>query len=232
MLVTPSILVADAHEITLQIQKLLPYCNHFQIDIADGIYVPGKTASADQIVKELKTHAALLAPNCILDFHLMVQDYKKTIQTISVLAPQYTLDTFLIHANLGPSRLEIQLPEGCSIGLAFNPNDPVHNMVTNGALNNWDCAQVMSVVPGAQGQPFIKESFKLIDAIKSHNYKLPIYLDGGINKASLEDILLWENKPDIIGPGSYFSKSSDVKKTLHEMQELGKKHHVVFSFME
>lgn len=54
MQTVPSILEKDCSQLFYQINRLSPYFQRFQVDIADGIYVDNKTASLDNFIKYLK----------------------------------------------------------------------------------------------------------------------------------------------------------------------------------
>ena len=54
MQICPSILEPDADSLVTTINRLSPFYKYFQIDIADGIYVPNKTVQIEEFIELLK----------------------------------------------------------------------------------------------------------------------------------------------------------------------------------
>ena len=49
MKIIPAILTNSADELRQQVERFLPYFQHFQIDVADGKFVPDLTISLEEI---------------------------------------------------------------------------------------------------------------------------------------------------------------------------------------
>lgn len=213
MIVCPSILEATADDYLKTIKKLSSYFNYFQIDIADGIYVKNKTANIDDVLNALTNHQTLIT-NHYFDFHLMTKNYENDIEKILQYKDKINIKNIFIHYDLKPTKTLIQ-PSATNhqslinIGLTINPQDEIDDLVKNYNLNLITIIQIMSVNPGAQGNPFIEKTIKKIEQLRILGYRNNIYLDGGINDKTIPFILKQKFLPDVICPGSFLAKTKD-----------------------
>lgn len=219
VLVTPSILTSSGQDVVYQINRLLPYYRHFQIDIADGKFVPGKTAVLDEIIKYLENSP--LPPDVRLDFHLMVIDQSTHIHRIAESALWSKVDIVLVHIGLKPDYSQlVKVGKNLSIGLVFNPEDDVQFFSSYYDLKMLPGIQIMSVIPGRQGNVFIPNTLHKIEQLRLLDYRNKVYLDGGINEKTLPIIMRQNYKPDVIGPGSYLSQAPDIEARVKELDRL------------
>jgi ribulose-phosphate 3-epimerase len=222
MLVTPSILTNSASDAFSQIDRLLPYFKAFQIDIADGNFVPNTTISIPELAEYIKHHnLAAKYKEISFDFHLMVNDYLTHLEFIEHINSLISINVVMIHSKLRPnlSLLKDQFPQFV-IGLVINPEETVQEFTSYYNLSEVPFIQIMSVNPGFQGAPFIPESLNKIEQLRKANYRFKIYLDGGINAETLPVIFSQTFTPDVIGPGSYLSKAEDIQERVHELNTL------------
>jgi ribulose-phosphate 3-epimerase len=205
MEIIPSILEPTASDYQKTLLKLSPYFSHFQIDIADGIYVDNQTASIDEIIQILTdkkfSHLAF-------DFHLMVKDYQTHIDKLKKLKDTIHIKNVLIHFDLYPnySLLTTHYPL-LSTGFVLNPQDQVSELADKYNLKNIQSLQIMSVNPGRQGQPFLPETLKKIEQLRLLGYRNKIFLDGGVNEKTIPQILAQKFLPDVLCPGSFLTKA-------------------------
>jgi pentose-5-phosphate-3-epimerase len=222
MIITPSILTSTAEDAFTQIQKLSPYFNYFQIDIADGRFVENTTVSLKELREYIHNNptSPVLSTNHF-DFHLMVEDYQNNLRILQELQSVVSIKNVFIHIKLLPDydALKIAYPY-FAIGLVFNPEDDVHFYSTKYEYNRVDLVQVMSVTPGKQGNAFTPDSLHKLEQLRSDGYKSRIFLDGGINAQTLPVILAQQFPPDGIGPGSYLSKAENIHKRVEELKQL------------
>ena len=214
----PSILEKDASSLFYQINKLSPYFKRFQIDIADGIFVPNKTVQIDEIKDVLNKDS--LYKDCLFDFHLMVKDYESEIKKLEKLKNLINIKNVFVHADLHPNYELLTTNYPLSIGLVLNPQDQVSDLTSHYALDTIPCLQIMSVVPGFQGSPFIPETLNKIEQLRVLGYKSNIFIDGAVNDKTLPFINKQRFKPDFICPGSYLTKAKDLKKNVEYLLKL------------
>jgi ribulose-phosphate 3-epimerase len=222
MLVTPSILTNTAADAFRQIDRLLPYFKAFQIDIADGAFVPNTTVSIPELSEYIKHHRLTEKYNQYsFDFHLMVNDYIGNLEFLEHISKLIPIGVVMIHSKLRPNLAVLkQQFSQFTIGLVINPEETVQEFTTYYNLSEVPFIQIMSVNPGFQGAPFIPESLNKIEQLRNANYRFKIYLDGGINAETLPVIFSRAFTPDIIGPGSYISNAEDIEERVQELNTL------------
>ena len=200
-----------------QIEQVLPYFQHFQIDIADGEFVNNKTISIEEITDFFKTKKISVANSRdkTFEFHLMVQDWIGELQKLKTLVPLIKITGVFIHLKVFHSQFNI-LNTDYVYGIVLNPEDTIED--------NWEVIkyfpkiQIMTSYPGRQGTPFILDMLNKIDQLRHHGYKGIIILDGGINDQTLPIIVSRKNQPDAVCPGSFFK--DDVENRLRKLSTL------------
>ncbi|KKU55435.1 MAG: hypothetical protein UX75_C0006G0023 [Candidatus Moranbacteria bacterium GW2011_GWE2_47_10] len=212
MQICPSILEPKAEGYISQIIRLSPYFKYFQLDFSDGIYVDNKTASLDEFINYLSNQVTKLPTNLIFEFHLMVKDYEKEIEKLEKLKNIITIKNIFIHFDLYPNLSLITSHYSLfNIGLVLNPQDHVSDLTGHYALNDIPLIQIMSIVPGAQGKPFIPDALNMFEQLRKSGYRNELFLDGAVNEKTLPLIDSLKYKPDYICPGSYLTKTNDLK---------------------
>jgi len=202
MIIVPAPLETIIQTFEINVKRLYQTYPRFQVDIADGIFVPNKTIQIDDIAH---LHS-LAAPDTIFDFHLMVQDPLLYIEQIKRLHG-ITHGIVLIHKSVFPSYqlLTTNYPS-FKFGLVLNPEDTVDS-VSDELIVSLPAIQIMTVTPGFQGSPFIEESLIKIEQLRKRGYKGEIMIDGSANEKTIPTILSRHYKPDVIGVGSYLTQS-------------------------
>lgn len=212
MKVIPALLTNSVDDLFAQIDRLLPFYNHFQIDIADGKFVPNTTVQTQDILSFLKKPGERYT-SITLDFHLMVTDWEHELQIIKKINHHISLDIIFIHYSvLKKNKDIINKPSKNTIGIVLNPEDDISDLDREYSLNTISAIQIMSVNPGFQGSPFLPETLQKIEYLKRKDYKGKIYLDGGVNKETLSVINTMKHKPDYLGIGSFLSKADDIQE--------------------
>lgn len=228
MQIYPSILETDVKSFNEQLDRVLPFFSHFQIDIADGLFVPNKTVQIEEITEHRTwsmEHGALISTKTF-EFHLMVEDYITEIEKLKLLRKVINIRTVLIHKKslpLDPSTPQpfakgwvAQDDKGWNYGLVLNPEDDI---TTNWqVIKQFPIVQIMTVNPGFQGTPFLPETLDKIDELKHLGFTGKIILDGGINDKTLPLIMRRKFLPQAICPGSYFK--TNVAKRLSLLKQI------------
>ncbi len=209
----PALLTTDTQDLRSQLEKLLPHFSHFQIDIQDGVFVPSHTLTISEYVSVLGEFS--MHKNLTIDFHLMLIDYTDAlIQIEEEVKPALNVRTVYVHTNIDKKLLS------SSTSLTFNPGDRVEEW--SEYLKNSKFAQVMTIHPGPQGQPFIPEQLAKVGQIKSVNSSCVVCIDGAVNEKNIEVVRSQKSDcvPDESAVGSYFSKSlpTEVDDRLHILQ--------------
>jgi len=219
MQVIPSILENNPSAFLAQIKRLSPYFNTFQIDIADGIFVPNKTVQINDLYKVLSIKYQELK-DLRFDFHLMTKDYMKDIEKLEKLNNLLKIKNVFIHYSLFPKYKILNTKYSpLAIGLVLNPEDSVNDLSANYELQTINSLQIMSVNPGFQGSPFIPQTLKKVEQLHLQHYRNKIYLDGAINQDTLPLVLSLKNKPDYLCVGSFLSKAENLKERVEYLKE-------------
>jgi len=219
----PSILEKDPSSLFYQIDKLSPYFSRFQIDIADGIFVDNKTVSIDEI-KDSLIKDCLYKDSLCFDFHLMVKDYVTDIKKLEELSKVIKIKYIFIHYSaILDFGFQISDLSPLPIGLVLNPQDQVSDLTRHCSLDSIPFLQIMSVVPGYQGSPFVPDVLNKIEQLRILGYKKEIFLDGAVNGETLPYILKKKYRPDFICPGSYLTKTKTLEMNASYLKSLNSK---------
>ena len=211
----PALLTTDTQDLHGQLEKLLPHFTHFQVDIQDGIFVPSRTLNIPQYMEVVMQYAT--DKQVMLDFHLMLTEYADALAQIAHIptTPSLFVRTTFVHTNIDPLLLSK------ATSLTFNPEDGVEEW--SDFLRHSTHAQVMTVPPGPQGQPFVPDQLAKIGIIKSINSQCTVCIDGAVSEKTIHTI--HTQKPDCVpdecGVGSYFSKAhtGEIGARLRLLQE-------------
>jgi len=220
MKICPSILEYKPENYFKTVKKLSPYYNYFQLDFTDGIYVNNKTASLNDFIKLVSIHQSLIS-SLVFDFHLMVKDYQSEIEKLEKIKNLITIKNIFVHYDLFPNySLITSHYSPFNIGLVLNPQDKVDDLANHYKLNTIQSLQIMSVIPGAQGKPFIPETLNKIEQLRLLGYRNKIFLDGAVNDKTLPMINSKKYKPDIICPGSFLAKTHTLKVKVEYLKKI------------
>ncbi|MBI4009348.1 hypothetical protein HY357_03880 [Candidatus Roizmanbacteria bacterium] len=212
-----------------QIKRLAPYFKTFQIDIADGRFVPNRTVQIEEISEFLPHYHLPASPadrqttyhKLSFDFHLMVRDYEAEIRKLEKLRNFIKIKNIFVHYSLHPNIYYLTSNfQHLTFGLVLDPEDSVDKLTKNYKLRTINCIQIMSINPGFQGQEFIPETLKKIEQLRAKDYRNKIYLDGAINQDTLSTIRSLEYKPDYLCIGSFLTKTMNLKQNVNYLRSL------------
>ena len=177
MKVVPAILTEDPKALASMVQQTATFTNYAQIDIMDGVFVPSKSITCEDLSK--------LTIKFDWEAHLMVQD------------PENYLEGF---RSAGSRRIifhyeATQLPEeviskarnlGMEIGIAINPETQVSVFLH--LVHKVDTILFLTVNPGFYGSKFIPEVLNKIALLRSTMNEIEIGVDGGIKEDNIVDV--------------------------------------------
>ncbi len=185
--VLPSLLSADFARLADELERCAKNgAKSVHVDVMDGHFVPNLTIGP-VVVEALRRNTKLK-----LDVHLMMSDPMRYAADFRKAGS----DEITIHVEaVGQRRIERAITDlrvlGCGIGLAFNPDtDP---RLWFPWFDRVDFVMFMTVYPGFGGQAFIPEVREFVRATRSRFPKLPIQVDGGVNRETI---------PAVVGDGA------------------------------
>ncbi|MCR5491466.1 MAG: ribulose-phosphate 3-epimerase [Bacilli bacterium] len=212
MIVAPSILACDFGNLEHEVRKMADaHAEFIHLDVMDGVFVPAHSLSAE-IVSSIVTPA-------IKDTHLMVVDPKSRIKEFADAGSD--IITFHLEACKDEEEVHdtIKLIHsyGKKAGLSIKPKTSVNAYTP--FLNEIDLALVMSVEPGAGGQPFMMDALDKIAWLKEHvNQGTYIEVDGGINATTAP--LCAQAGANVLVAGSYLYGHEDYEKRVRGLLDL------------
>jgi len=216
MQVIPSIDVEKIADLQEQLPRLIPFYSRFQIDYADGKFVNFTTPPVLDLIESLVPYATIQ-----FDIHLMTLGYQRALDLIRHHGKRLKLGVIFVHHSAKPSLemfFEKRMPY--KFGLVLNPEDEITTIHRHYDLPDIENIQIMTIVPGPQGNPFLPNMLNKIEQLRLAGYKNKIFLDGGVNEESLKLILAQKFQPDFICPGSYFSKAEDVGQRVKALSRI------------
>lgn len=178
MIIIPAILASSVEEFQRQHEKLSSLSQRLHVDVSDGLFGP-PTITFEQIIP-------LLSHERRYDIHFMVHN------------PQHYLEDLPSNA-----RALIHAPHTtAAYGIVFSPDDQLEN------FSSYAAVQIMSVVPGRQGNPFLPTTLERLSVLRESGYKGELILDGGISEDTAHYIQNAVVKPDTVCVGSYLTGAS------------------------
>ncbi|MBQ8092166.1 MAG: ribulose-phosphate 3-epimerase [Clostridia bacterium] len=183
---------------------------HF--DQMDGHFVPN-IAFGPAFVSAIRP-----ITRCILDVHLMLSDPMQYLDAFAAAGA----DSITIHAEIDadiPEVLNAIHARNCKTCISINPETPPEAIKT--FLKYCDMVLVMMVQPGFGGQTIRDDCVAKLPVLKRMiartGRRIPIEVDGGINRENAERIL--EAGADILVMGTGLYGEDDPDRIIKEVKE-------------
>ncbi len=216
----PSILESDPKTVFDYISTNASLFNHYQIDIADGVLVEGKTCSVDDYSRFITQQPTLMFSDFSCEFHLMVKDFLPDIDTLTSLSKVITISMVIVHLEALLAQYPAnndwlqQLNNRSSVfkyGIAIQSNSSLRENIRSAI--DFPVVQIMTIQPGGQGRPFEEKALQHINTLHEAHYSGMIQLDGGINDQTLPIVMSQKYIPDAVCPGSYLKENTQERLT-------------------
>ena len=202
--VAASILSADFAHLADEVKHVADAgIEQIHIEVGDGVFSPDITVGS-HVVKSLRK-----VTDAILEAHLMTIQPERKIEEFAQAGAD--LITFHIEAtDQAQSVIHKIKGAGSKAGVALNPGTPIG--VLEEILYDVDVVLLMTAIPGAAGQPLLKNSFDKINRlhkiIREKNYGCLLEVDGGVTIENAK--ALREAGADILVSGTAIYESTDV----------------------
>lgn len=207
MMIIPAILETDADKIQEKLDRLAQSSseiNLVQLDVTDSTLTQQASWCNPSDLSRLKWTGEF-------ELHLMQAN-----PPLHQWLTDSRVTRCIVHteANNPGQLLEEIRTRGRLAGLAFSPDTDVQEF--SQLITQADYIVLLTVTPGAQGQPFQDKSLLKIPFIKSVKADLPIYADGGVNIRTMEQIT--SHGCEGVAVGSYLWNSNDIGRAVAELQ--------------
>jgi len=203
--VNPALLEDNFAEAERQIRGLEGVVSEYDIDIIDWSRGEKKTLPAVEVLK--------IATKTPFNFDLQMDDPRSTVTTLinSGKARQIIIN---LATNYPVADLLDQIRKhNILTGVSLNPENTIDDLVPY--LPYCDFVQIMTIMPGVQGNPFIPSRLSFAMEARDLGYEGLIGIDGGIR---LENITLIRQYPiDVLSVGSTLSKAENPALTYLEL---------------
>lgn len=179
ILINPSILSADFVNMESELQRIAD-ADAVHVDVMDNHFVPTLTFGPAMVSRIVEVSPVPL------DVHLMIADADTHAARYAEIGAHSV--TFHVEAASDPSLVIARIrEEGARAGIALKPGTPVEPYLP--LFHEADMVLIMTVEPGAGGQPFMTQMMPKLTAVAQYvaDHKLPtsIQVDGGITLDTL-----------------------------------------------
>lgn len=196
--IVPVINVKTVQKLKEKINLLKDFDGIFQLDVADGKFIPWKTWNSPEVLKKMRKIKGRF------ELHLMVHNPEQVLPYWAETGPR----RIIVHCEAVkdfPALQDICRQNSIGLGVAINPETPLA-----AAEKYWkkaDLALVLGVSPGPSGQKFEWFVLDRIRRIKKKFSNLVCEIDGGVNAENLAEVK--KSGVDLIAVGSAIFESSD-----------------------
>jgi ribulose-phosphate 3-epimerase len=208
-LIVPAILTDDFKNFEQELSKINRHFSSVQIDVIDGIFLPHKTFSEREELRDINSEA-------YFELHLMVKDPIAEISRWKDI-DSVTNAVFHIEAAVNPEEcIKIIKANGWKAGIALNPETKIEKIMPY--VNMVDEILFMTVHPGQQGSAFLPEVLEKIKEFKKLGLNVIIAADGGINKHTIKSVT--DAGAEKLYIGGAITRADDVEKAHEELTNI------------
>ena len=217
ILVAPSILAADFSRLDDEIHRVeAAGADWIHCDIMDGHFVDN-ISFGPEIVGIVRRLTSLP-----LDVHLMIEHADHYVpRFVKAGANSITVHVEPEANHDVEKTLHLIRDAGCRPGLSLNPATPFESVEP--FLDKIDILLIMTVHPGFGGQSFRPEMMEKVKHAaarnKSHQRKIDIEVDGGINPHTAK--LSLENGANVLVAGTSIFHAKDYREAIRELRGSG-----------
>jgi ribulose-phosphate 3-epimerase len=175
MKIVPAILADTIEDCRRMLKQAESFTNYVQIDLMDGVFVPSRSFSADQV--------NVIESSVLFEIHLMVKNPSALMKKIN----HPHLRRVIFHFESDVNHLEFirEIKErGAEAGLAINPGTPFEAF--RAISEHVNHLLFLTVEPGYYGSPFREDVLKKIEETRRAFPNKFIEVDGGISLDNLK----------------------------------------------
>lgn len=190
--------------------------DYLHIDIMDGRFVPNFCLDFSL----MQTIAQLT--DTPMDCHLMIEDPEHYIPRAVAAGAEFV--TIHVEATRHAQRALQQIRDsGAKAGIALNPATPIASL--DYILDDVDLVTVMTVNPGAVGQPLVPATIRKISDVRhlldgSGHSQVDIQVDGNVSFANIPTMVKAGASMLVGGTSSIFHKDYSIPEAMRAVKNL------------
>lgn len=142
--------------------------------------------------------------------HLMVQCPKEWVDELA--EADFKRVFFHLEADGVDDSLDYSKTKGLEVGLALNYETPLEKLEP--FVSKIDTVLLMSIIPGFQGQPFIKGVLDKIKDFKSRRWPIKVGIDGAVKDTNIKELV--DAGVNYVIVGSFLLKG-DIEENLEKL---------------
>ncbi len=227
--IIPTLFSKNVNEFKSKFEKVKNLSNLFHIDIMDGKFTNSKSVDLKKLdfiknfKKDFEVHLMCYNPEKYLDICLKLK-VKKVYFHFEIFEEISQILSFI-------EKIKSNKKYKFELGIAVNPKTEFEEIMP--ILNNIENVMFMGVIPGVQGQVFIREIYQKVRRTHDFNSKLNIQIDGGIKVDEIRRLVHNGGKSFCVG--SYLNSSEfpvenyNLLKSSMELGEQEQKHTIHIS---
>lgn len=206
--IVPAILEKNKHDFDHIVQAVLKLhgIERIQVDFADGKFVPNVLISPTEVDS--------LNPAFIWEAHLMCQEPMDFLD-FQLSGFNKIIIHYEAYSSLENLLRAITIIKSLNIEPAVCIKNDTKIEVLKDLLNIVKHFQLMSIVPGVQGNPFIENTYARIKELRQLAPHAIIQVDGGVNESNIK--LLKQAGADLLSVGSALVKSSNITQSYENL---------------
>jgi ribulose-phosphate 3-epimerase len=207
MIIIPALLEKKSEELIEIAKKFQGVTPWLQIDFADGSMSGNVTCDLYDLVGELDGFD--------LEIHLMTTHPENYFDACDILGAKR------VYFHLGEVEspnavLRAMDPYDFTKGIALSPQTGVEDLFVY--IDEIDAVQIMTVVPGKQGNVYMPEMLDKVTYVRERRTDLWIAVDGGVNEETIPEIKI--RGVDAVGIGSALMGAKDVVQAYRKLQKM------------
>ena len=198
--IIPSIASGDMLNIGEEIKFIDKNYGHIHIDIEDGNYIPNITFG-EKLLKIICKNS-----NSLKSIHLMVSKPETFLKVVKECKPHI----IFIHTDVAryPSELiRLYQDQGIKVGIAINPGISVNEIEYIIPLVK--DILVLTSEPDGREQIYIKSMEDKI--CRLNNYKINIWVDGGVTESQVSDLIGLGVKNMVMGRAIFINRDRIIR---------------------
>lgn len=210
-LIVPSILTNDLTLFETQFEVYISLFKLIEIDILDNTLIKNQTVSIEDSLNIAKKYLSKEKATNKIALHIMSSTFSyELVKSNLSLIGEIIVSHDLMKSNSACfdsfASLTLTNNKAFKFGVYFSPSINVSDYKDE--VNLFDFIQIMTVVPGKQGNIFIPEALDAIPSLKAKGYKVKV--DGGISPELVKSLSPQRQSilktVDSVSIGSYFSE--------------------------